>query len=98
MIKIINQSLHTVSDTYVDANKNYPEDKYVYQNNVASIIRTIGYVQFVSQMPILVNEINQFVKEIDTAFGSTVERTAVQFFCNLFDLVILQFLKKLHWQ
>ena len=84
MIDLINQSLHTGSDTYVDANKNYPQDKYVYQNDVASIIRTIGYVQFISQMPISVNEINQSIKEIDTAFGSMVERTSVQFFCNLF--------------
>jgi|LauGreDrversion4_2_1035121.scaffolds.fasta_scaffold04379_16 hypothetical protein len=83
MIDLINKALHTGSDTYVDVNKNYKEDKYVYQNDVASVLRTIGYVQFISQMPISISEIHNSIKEIDTAFGSTVERTSVQFFCNL---------------
>jgi cupin superfamily acireductone dioxygenase involved in methionine salvage len=71
MIDLINKALHTGSD------------KYVYQNDVASVLRTIGYVQFISQMPISISEIHNSIKEIDTAFGSTVERTSVQFFCNL---------------
>jgi mannose-6-phosphate isomerase-like protein (cupin superfamily) len=84
IIDLANRSLHTASDTYAEVNKNYPEDKYVYQNDVASILRTIGYVQFISQMPLIAKEIDQSVKEIDKVFGSEVERTSVQFFCNLF--------------
>jgi hypothetical protein len=83
IIDLINEALHTPSASFTDANNNYTQDKYVYQNDVASILKTIGYVQFISKTPTISNTINELVNEIDNIFLPKNERTYIQFFCNL---------------
>jgi hypothetical protein len=61
----------------------YENSKYVYQNDLASILGTIGYLQFVSKMPSSISEIDDLVKNIDVMLGIDVKRDSFQVFCNV---------------
>jgi tellurite resistance-related uncharacterized protein len=85
LIDLMNKSSAKESDIFSTMNQQYVQPKYVYKNCISSIIGTIGYVQFVAHLPIILNEIDYAIKTIDNVFGLTKKRDAVQFFCNLVD-------------
>jgi mannose-6-phosphate isomerase-like protein (cupin superfamily) len=93
LIDLMNKSLSEDSDILSTMNKNYSEPKYIYKNRVASIIGTIGYVQFVPKLPLLLNQIDYAIKTIDNIFRQNKQRDAVQLFCNL---VATEYISEIH--
>ena len=93
LIDLMNKSLSKETDILSTMNKNYSEPKYIYKNRVASVIGTIGYVQFVPELPLLLNEIDYAIKTIDNIFRQTHQRDAVQLFCNL---VATEYVSEIH--
>lgn len=93
LIDLMNKSLSKETDILSTMNKNYSEPKYVYKNRVSSIIGTIGYVQFVPELPLLLNEVDYAIKTIDNIFRQPNQRDAVQLFCNL---VATEYVSEIH--
>ena len=93
LIDLMNKSLSKESDILSTMNKNYSEPKYIYKNRVASIIGTIGYVQFVAELPLLLNQVDYAIKTIDNIFRQTNKRDGVQLFCNL---VATEYISEIH--
>lgn len=83
MIELINDALHKESDVYSNINDNYVEPKYITQNAVSSIIGTIGYVQFSSEVSRIPKEIIHCIDKIDKMLKYNLKRNFVQFFCNM---------------
>jgi len=82
MIILVNRALLNESDAYVNINNNYKEPKYLYQNDVSSVKEAMGYLQFISQMPNPIENVNEMINDIDSSLGLNIKRESVQFFCN----------------
>jgi hypothetical protein len=82
MIILVNKALLNESDAYVNINNNYKEPKYLYQNDVSSVKEAMGYLQFISQMPTSIENVNEMINDIDSSLGLNIKRESVQFFCN----------------
>lgn len=87
VISLANESLLDQGDIYTAIRKiqqrGYETSKYVYENDLASIVGTIGYMQFVSKLPSQAKEIDEAVDDIDKMLNLDIKRNSVQLFCNV---------------
>ena len=83
IIDLINDALSKESDVNANINDNYSKPKYVKKNAVSSLLGTIGYVQFSSEISVIPKEINSYIEIIDKILDYKPKRNFVQIFCNM---------------
>lgn len=86
IIDLINDALSKESDVNANINDGYSKPKYVKKNAVSSILGTIGYVQFSSEISVIPKEINSYIEIIDKILNYKLKRNFVQIFCNMLSM------------